>query len=299
MTFHPGPFYHGTKAELAPGDLIEPNKYPPTTPDPDIRGEKGGQPREHTCFSPRKNYITEHYGPNVYEVEPTGDYTRDPEYTSSRTMFRSTHPLRVVRQVSRDWGVPNLSPHLPGNPARGSQIAAAAPRRATGSWYHGSWRAFDAGTLVEPGHEPNFAGQPDGYVYVTRSPQDAYFYARRAASSRAMLDQANSRSYVPHVYEVALTGGHEPDPAGERPGDTRSRHPARVIREDAITLTGLAGPPEIAAGRVAGRDRPPVPSPAPRPPFPRARRAARPAASHGQAAAASSPAGDPRFRRSR
>jgi hypothetical protein len=87
MTTHLGPFYHGTKAELAPGDLIEPNKYPPTTPDPDIRGEKAGQPREHTYFSPRKNYISEHYGPNVYEIEPVGDYSRDPEYTSSRTMF--------------------------------------------------------------------------------------------------------------------------------------------------------------------------------------------------------------------
>jgi hypothetical protein len=87
MATHPGPFYHGTKADLAPGNLIEPNKYPPTTPDPDIRGEKAGQPREHTYFSPRKNYVTEHYGPNVYKIEPAGDYTRDPEYTSSRTMF--------------------------------------------------------------------------------------------------------------------------------------------------------------------------------------------------------------------
>lgn len=148
MTTHPGPFYHGTKAELAPSDLIEPNKYPPTTPDPDIRGEKAGQPREHTYFSPRKNYITEHYGPNVYEVEPVGGYTRDPEYASSRTMFRSRNPLRVVRQVSRDWGLPSPDPatefpyplrpaapdgvkaHKLPSPGHGQRVPPRAPRRS-------------------------------------------------------------------------------------------------------------------------------------------------------------------------
>ena len=100
--WHPGPHYHGTEAELNPGDLIEPNKHPPSHPD----DPADPKPREHTYFSPRKNYVTEHYGPNVYEVEPQGEYTRDPEY-NSRTMFRSKHPLRVVKKVTKEWGLPH------------------------------------------------------------------------------------------------------------------------------------------------------------------------------------------------
>jgi ADP-ribose pyrophosphatase YjhB (NUDIX family) len=141
--YHPGPHYHGTKAELEPGDLIEPGKYPPTMPDPDIRGEHADEPREHVYFTPRKQYITEHYGPNVYQVEPTGDYTRDPEY-GSRTMFRSKAPLRVVRKVTRDWGTEaGLLAHFaaaadPGfpNPYHG-QIEGGDPEFSY-TWFHGT-----------------------------------------------------------------------------------------------------------------------------------------------------------------
>jgi hypothetical protein len=54
-------------------------------------------------LSSRRAYLTEHYGPNLYEVKPTGPVTRDPEY-SNRRMLRSKYPLRVVRKVSRNWG---------------------------------------------------------------------------------------------------------------------------------------------------------------------------------------------------
>jgi len=96
-------YYHGTKAELEPGDLIEPGKYPPTVPDPDIRGDRAGEPRDWTYFSSRRQYVTEHYGPNVYQVEPTGDCTRDREYNNPR-MLKSKAPLQVIRKVTRNWG---------------------------------------------------------------------------------------------------------------------------------------------------------------------------------------------------
>jgi hypothetical protein len=99
------PQFHGTPAALSPGDLIEPNKYPPTTPDPDIRGSKASEPRKHVHFTSRQDYVTEHYGPNVYHVETTGPVSHDPEYSNKR-MLRSAHPLRVVRQVSHSWGTP-------------------------------------------------------------------------------------------------------------------------------------------------------------------------------------------------
>jgi hypothetical protein len=99
---HPGPHYHGTKADLEPGDLIRPGTHPPTWPD------ESDEPRQHVYFSPRLNYVTENYGPNVYEVEPTGDYTHDAEY-NNRRMFKSVHPLRVVRQVSGKGSLPKES----------------------------------------------------------------------------------------------------------------------------------------------------------------------------------------------
>jgi len=90
--------FHGTSAELSPGDLIEPNKYPPSY---DPWGD--GKPRDHTYLSPRRQYVTENYGPNVYHVEPTGPVSHDPEY-SNKAMLRSKDPLRVVRKVSANWG---------------------------------------------------------------------------------------------------------------------------------------------------------------------------------------------------
>jgi Rifampin ADP-ribosyl transferase len=87
-------WYHGTSAELRPGDLIEPRKYPPSHKDAESR-----EPRDHAYFSNRLQYITEHYGPNVYEIEPTGPATHDPEYRHPG-MRRSEYPLRVVRRVS-------------------------------------------------------------------------------------------------------------------------------------------------------------------------------------------------------
>jgi hypothetical protein len=63
---HLGPqFYHGTPAELNPGDLIEPGKharsYPETPAD-------AGKPRDHVYLTSRKAYVQEHYGPRGYSV---------------------------------------------------------------------------------------------------------------------------------------------------------------------------------------------------------------------------------------
>lgn len=98
-----GPWYHGTAAELQPGDLIEPGKHPKSFPSSDE--EWRNVPRDHVYFTNRRRYVTEYYGPNLYEVEPTGPHTHDPEYRD-RQMRRSQHPLRVVRKVSEGWGRP-------------------------------------------------------------------------------------------------------------------------------------------------------------------------------------------------
>ena len=101
-----GPFFHGTRAELEPGDLLTAgfasNYRPEVTmnhiyftalPDgaglaAEVAALNGGQP-------------------HVYEVEPLGDYD-DPNVTDKKfpgnptRSFRSTEPLRIVREVT-DW----------------------------------------------------------------------------------------------------------------------------------------------------------------------------------------------------
>ena len=99
----PGPFFHGTKADLKPGDLLEPG--------------------HSSNFGERKraNYIYltatldaatwgaelgEGQGPGrIYRVEPTGPFEDDPNLTDKKfpgnptRSYRTEAPLRVVDEV--------------------------------------------------------------------------------------------------------------------------------------------------------------------------------------------------------
>ena len=106
-----GPFFHGTKADLAVGGLLTAgfrSNYRPEvvmnhvyfTALPDGAGlaselaAGGGLPR-------------------VYEVEPTGAFEDDPNVTDRKfpgnptRSYRSAEPIRIVREVT-DW--PRLTP---------------------------------------------------------------------------------------------------------------------------------------------------------------------------------------------
>ena len=101
-----GPFYHGTRASVSPGDLLVPgygsnfedgrvsnNIYFTGTLDAAIwgaelaKGEGAGR---------------------IYIVEPTGPFEDDPNLTNKRftgnptKSYRTREPLRVVREVE-DW----------------------------------------------------------------------------------------------------------------------------------------------------------------------------------------------------
>ena len=105
-----GPFYHGTRADLAPGDLLAPGNpsnyadrklswiYFSGTLDAAIWGCElaKGEGRER-----------------IYLVEPTGEFEDDPNLTDKRfpgnptQSYRSREPLRVVGEVAQ-W-----EPHPP------------------------------------------------------------------------------------------------------------------------------------------------------------------------------------------
>lgn len=106
-----GPFYHGTKADLKPGDLLEPGY-----------GSNFGERRKANYI-----YLTATLdaaiwgaelavgeGPGrIYRVEPTGPFEDDPNLTDKKfpgnptRSYRTWEPLRIVDEIS-DW-----EPHSP------------------------------------------------------------------------------------------------------------------------------------------------------------------------------------------
>lgn len=105
-----GPFFHGTVADLAPGDLLtagRPSNYRPEvvmnhvyfTALVDGAGLAAEIAAELAHGAP---------APRVYRVEPTGPFEDDPNVTDKKfpgnptRSYRSRAPLRVVDEVL-DW----------------------------------------------------------------------------------------------------------------------------------------------------------------------------------------------------
>jgi rifampin ADP-ribosylating transferase len=107
----PGPFYHGTKADLQPGDLLQAG----------YRSNFGeGRKANFVYLTATLDAATwgaelsAGDGPGrIYEVAPTGPIEDDPNLTDKRfpgnptRSYRTREPLRVVGEVA-DW-----EPHGP------------------------------------------------------------------------------------------------------------------------------------------------------------------------------------------
>ena len=106
-----GPFLHGTRAELSPGDLIEagrPSHFRPKRPLAHVyfttRAETAAWAAELAAALVQEGDAVG----RVYEVEPTGPFEDDPNVTDKRfpgnptRSYRSRDPLRVVAEVE-DW----------------------------------------------------------------------------------------------------------------------------------------------------------------------------------------------------
>ena len=105
-----GPFFHGTAAVLRPGDLLTAGFRSNYRPEVLMN---------HVYFTALRDgaglaaeLAVELLGgasvAHVYEVEPTGPFENDPNVTDKKfpgnptRSFRSTEPLRIVREVT-DW----------------------------------------------------------------------------------------------------------------------------------------------------------------------------------------------------
>lgn len=197
-------FYHGTRADLEPGDLIEP-RHPPDA------GKRDSM-TTYVHLTPDLDgaiwaaELAAGEGPGrVYVVEPTGPIEEDPERTGQKSpghptmSCRSRKPLRVTGEVTQ-WRL-----------------------------YHGTRADLKRGDLIEPGHTPNFGKQDrtTTYVYLSRTLDAAIWGAELAAG------EGPGRIYV-----VEPTGPLEEDPnltdkkfRGNPTKSYRSREPLRVTGE--------------------------------------------------------------------
>ena len=99
----PGPFFHGTRAALGPGDLLTPGW---------MTNYGSGKTSRHIYLTatpagaPLAAALAQGEGPpRVYRVEPTGPIYDDPNVTDKRftgnptRSYRTTDPLRVVEEI--------------------------------------------------------------------------------------------------------------------------------------------------------------------------------------------------------
>ncbi|WP_242088986.1 NAD(+)--rifampin ADP-ribosyltransferase [Curtobacterium sp. DN_7.5] len=104
-----GPFFHGTRAALRPGDLlvaVRPSNYRPEVVMNHVYftalRDGGGLAAELAVL------LAGAGEPHVYEVEPTGPFEDDPNVTDTKfpgnptRSYRTSAPLRIVREVD-DW----------------------------------------------------------------------------------------------------------------------------------------------------------------------------------------------------
>lgn len=104
--YEPGVYLHGTKADLAVGDLLQPGR---------ASNFEAGRVMNHVYFTATLDAavwgaeLAAGEGPGrVYLVEPTGAFEDDPNLTDKRfpgnptLSYRSREPLRVVGELV-DW----------------------------------------------------------------------------------------------------------------------------------------------------------------------------------------------------
>jgi hypothetical protein len=109
-----GPFFHGTAADLAAGDVLEAGRRSHFRPDQPLRHVYFAARLETAVWGAELASALGTGGPGrVYVVEPLGAFEDDPNVTDKRfpgnptESYRSTEGLRVVGEVD-DW-----EPHPP------------------------------------------------------------------------------------------------------------------------------------------------------------------------------------------
>ncbi|MCS5721813.1 NAD(+)--rifampin ADP-ribosyltransferase [Herbiconiux sp. CPCC 203407] len=110
-----GPFFHGTTADLEPGDSLSAGFRSNYRPDVVMNHIYFTALRDGAGLAAElaAELAPDERAPRVYRVEPTGAFEDDPNVTDKKfpgnptRSYRSTSPLRVVEEIT-DW--PRLAP---------------------------------------------------------------------------------------------------------------------------------------------------------------------------------------------
>lgn len=109
-----GPWFHGTRVELRPGDLLTAGFASNYRPEIVMNHVYFTALPSGAGLAAEVSAMLAGEGtPRVYEVEPTGPFEDDPNVTDKKLpgnptrSYRSRDPLRIVREVA-DW--PRLAP---------------------------------------------------------------------------------------------------------------------------------------------------------------------------------------------
>lgn len=108
-----GPFFHGTRAALQPGDLLTAGYASNYRPEVTMNHiyftalpAGAGLAAEVAALRSEADGLSGQL--HVYEIEPTAEFENDPNVTDKKfpgnptRSYRSAEPLRVIREVS-DW----------------------------------------------------------------------------------------------------------------------------------------------------------------------------------------------------
>ena len=197
-------FYHGTRAELKPGELIKPSNPPDVSERDRMTTYVYLTPNLDAAIWEAEIAVGEGPG-RVYIVEPVGQTEDASDLTDQKSPGHpsmsccSRKPLRVTREVT-EWPL-----------------------------YHGTRADLKPGDLIRPGHTPNFGNKvrTTTYVYLTRTLDAATWGAELA------VGEGPGRIYI-----VEPTGPIEDDPnltnkkfRGNPTKSFRSREPLRVTGE--------------------------------------------------------------------
>lgn len=207
-------YYHGTRAPLQAGDVVQPSASGAAVPmvTPEIVRLTGNideaiwDAELASGDSPARVYEVVPSGP----VVPLAALTGEPASGRPTMSQWSRHPVRVIREVT-EWPL-----------------------------YHGTRASLSPGDLITPGLSPNYGNldRTTTFVYASRTLD--------AATWGAELAQGDGTE---HIYLVEATGALEDDPnvtdrrfRGNPTKSFRSREPFAVIRE----ITGWIGHPPDA-----------------------------------------------------
>lgn len=200
----PGPWYHSTNAELAPGtvlDATQPNQF---------NYSDSAAPRDDWVFMHHQPAATEVYGPRVYEVEPLdeGPYAYNGEDEAYYDGYVSPR-ARVVREIVH----PRPKESIDFADAMSRMAALERTAMPTDQtlvdrlrFEHtdfgdggGAVNAFDPDHPESPGYVGTLGWHPDGKISDVWTPDEKY---RHRGVATAILDHA--RSIRPDIHHSDL-----------------------------------------------------------------------------------------------